>query len=58
MNYEMIEHVLDKYGFPMAVVIWMFWRDYMFLRVLSVRIATMTKFLEQIANRSHTHKDE
>lgn len=44
------EHFADKYGFPVLVVIWMFWRDWYFVKSLSIDMKMALNLLEKIAN--------
>jgi hypothetical protein len=49
VSQQLLEHILDKYGFPVAVVLWMFWRDWYFLRTVAVDIKVALSLLEKIA---------
>ena len=40
-----IEHLLDKYGLPVAVAVWMFWRDYKCLTLLSNKLQIVIDLL-------------
>jgi hypothetical protein len=51
MNYEVIEHTLDKYGFPLAIVIWMFWRDWFFITKLTSDISAALEILRIISTK-------
>jgi hypothetical protein len=44
-----LEHVADKYGFPVAVMVWMFWRDYRFLTMLSGKLQSIVDLLGVVA---------
>lgn len=46
---ELWEHFADKYGFPVAVLIWMFWRDYMFISALSLKLQSIIDLLGVLA---------
>jgi hypothetical protein len=42
------EHILDKFGFPVAVVVWMFWRDTKFLRLIADSLTEVKLLLTRI----------
>ncbi len=48
---EIFEHVADKNGIPLALLIWMFWRDYQFLTIVSSKLQVATDLLTRIAER-------
>ena len=52
MNIEQFEHWADKYGFPILLVIWMFWRDWYFVKSLAIDMKLALNLLERIAARA------
>jgi hypothetical protein len=50
VNLEQFEHFADKYGFPILLVIWMFWRDWYFVKSLALDMKIALNLLEKIAN--------
>lgn len=50
MNIDLLEHFADKYGFPTLVVVWMFWRDWYFIKSLAIDMKVALNLLEKIAD--------
>jgi len=51
MNIEQLEHFADKYGFPILLVIWLFWRDWYFVKSLAIDMKLALNLLERIADK-------
>jgi hypothetical protein len=52
MNIDQVEHFADKYGFPILIVIWMFWRDWYFVKSLAIDMKLALNLLDKIANKT------
>lgn len=52
------EHFIDKYGFPIAVLIWMFWRDYQVMSRVERRLQSIADALNPITRRMEQRKRE
>jgi hypothetical protein len=46
---DVLEHIADKYGFPIAVMVWMFWRDYKFMTMLGKKLQILIDLLGVVA---------
>lgn len=46
---EIFEHIADKYGFPVAVMVWLFWRDYTFMNTLSKKLQILIDLVGVLA---------